>query len=108
MVVSKLNLQRYCIEGPFLNNVFIDFLFDYDQKKGCLKNLVYSGSLLGDTELWFTDYVDGELNGSRNEGESCSNSHYAPWARKTPAMFLSRHLGQCILDVQLSAFLQEL
>lgn len=78
------------------------------KKKGCLKNLVYSGSLLGDTELWFTDYVDGELNGSRNEGESCSNSHYAPWARKTPAMFLSRHLGQCILDVQLSAFLQEL
>lgn len=67
MVVSKLNLQRYCIEGPFLNNVFIDFLFDYDKKKGCLKNLVYSGSLLGDTELWFTDYVDGELNGSRNK-----------------------------------------
>lgn len=74
-------------------------------KKVCLKNLVYSGSLLGDTELWFTDFVDEELNGPRNEEESCSNSHSVPWGRMTPAIFLSRHLGQCILDVQLSAFL---
>lgn len=103
VTVSKLNLERYYIEGPFLAKAFTDFLFHGDKKAvwrtSCIQEVC--PKTLGFGHWVFCRWG---LNGPRNEGEPCS----ILWGKKRPARFLSRRLGQYILGVQLSAFPQGL
>lgn len=101
VTVSKLNLERYYIEGPFLAKAFTDFSTVTERLSGELR--VFRKFAQRHWVLGYT-FCRWGLNGPRNEGEPCS----ILWGKKRPARFLSRCLGQYILGVQLSAFPQGL
>lgn len=88
VIVSKLSLQRYYIEGPFLVKLLQTSFFVVTERLS--GEIGVFRKVAGRHWILVYTFCSWGLSGPRDEGEPCSSSPPALWGRKGPAVILRR------------------